>query len=268
VTAFPPLGRRARIAASLAAVAVVTAACQSEPRRVEVGSTGGTATTTPPAAVIETVPPDAPEQPAAPTTNPPAIPATPAPPTTAPPEEEGPPVVLREDGLADTLRFGTKPDTVIAGLTLRWGPPESDSGWAPTAGGTAFGPECPGTQLRAVSWGRFHVLFTDGPSPHGPAGQNHFFSWVYLADNRSDPRPDPGGNRPRLTTAAGISVGSTVADLQGAYGSGLNLYDEHSEEGLATGGPGFAAAGMFGSLTSLDPGGRVSRIVGGGGCQP
>jgi hypothetical protein len=142
-----------------------------------------------------------------------------------------------------------------------------DSGWLPAdSAGQPYGQDCPGTQVRAVSWGRFYALFTDGPSPHGPAGQNHFFSWVYLADDPSDPRPDPGGNRPRLTTATGISVGSTVADLQAAYGDKLNLYDQSTEEGLATGGPGFAADGMFGSLTGLDPAGRVSRIVGGGGC--
>ena len=228
--------------------ALASAACDNED--------GSTAPTSPPA-VIETVPPDAPAGPDPP----------PSAPVTAPPEDEGPPVVLREDGLADNVRFGTRPDPIIVGLTLRWGPPEVDSGWLPAdSPGQPYGQDCPGTQVRSVSWGRFYALFTDGPSPHGPAGQHHFFSWVYLADNPPDPRPDPGGNRPRLTTATGISVGSTVAELQAAYGDKLNLYDETTEEGLATGGPGFAAAGMFGSRTGLDPAGRVSRIVGGGGC--
>lgn len=177
-------------------------------------------------------------------------------------------MVLREDGLGEGLRFGAKPDHVIAGLTLRWGPPEADTGWLPADGPPQpFGQNCPGSQVRGVSWGGFFVLFSDGPTPHGPAGRPHFFSWVYLAGSSADPQPDPGGNRPPLGTAAGISVAATVPGLRAAYGDRLNLYDETTEEGLATGGPGFAADGIFGALTDLGESGRVSRLVGGGGCD-
>ncbi|MGH8998693.1 MAG: hypothetical protein ACRDY7_04815, partial [Acidimicrobiia bacterium] len=131
-----------------------------------------------------------------------------------------------------------------------------------------FGAGCPGTRVRGVNWGQFYVLFSDGPTPHGPGGREHFFTWLYYADDPDDPRPDPGGNRPPLRTAAGITVAATVAELGAAYGTDLNLYDETTEEGVATGGPAFAAAGVFGSLTSTEPAGRVRSIVGGGGCGP
>ena len=62
-------------------------------------------------------------------------------------------------------------------------------------------------------------------------------------------------------------MAATVEQLRAAYGERLNLYDETTEEGLATGGPGFSAAGIFGALTSLEPAGRVTKIVGGGGCS-
>jgi hypothetical protein len=182
--------------------------------------------------------------------------------TTAPPDdEEGPPVVLRGDGIG-AFRFGDNPDQVIAGLTLRWAPPDGDSGWT-LARSSPYG-ACPGTVVRGVSWRGFTVLFSDGATPRGPAGIRHFFTWQYQVDDLSQPAPDPGAHRPALRTAGGVSVGVTVRALQSAYGDRLELFDEPPD------GPQFGVqtseGGIYGSLTGLDPGGIVRTIVSGGGC--
>ena len=176
-------------------------------------------------------------------------------------EDEGPPVILRGDGI-EAFTFGAVPDEVIAGLTLRWGPPDADTGWI-AAGSSPYG-GCPGTVVRGVSWRGFTVLFSDGATPRGRAGTRHFFTWEYHVDDPARPGPDEGGNRPPLRTATGATVGMTVGALRAAYGEALELFDE------APRGPQFGVqtreGGLFGSVTSLDPGGLVRSIVSGGGC--
>jgi hypothetical protein len=198
-----------------------------------------------------------------PTGGPVTVPTTakPAPTTTTVPDDEGPAVLLKGDGIGAFL-FGADPDQVIAGLTLRWGPPDSDSGWL-AAGTSPYGP-CPGTVVRGVGWRGFAVLFSDGATPRGPAGTRHFFTWQYQVDDLAHPSPDKGGNRPPLKTASGVGVGVTVQALKAAYGDRLELFDE------APDGPQFGVqtseGGLYGSVTSLDPGGIVRTIVSGGGC--
>ena len=174
-----------------------------------------------------------------------------------PASDEGPPIVLRGDGLGP-LRFGAPADEVIAGLTLRWAPPTSDTGWI-EAGSSPFG-VCPGKEVRAVGWRGFSVLFSDGPTPHGPASRRHFFTWEYRMEDAGDGR----GSRPPLHTERGVSVGATVAQLRLAYGTRLQLFDE------PRGGPGFRVqlpdGPLFGSVTNREPAGRVLTMVGGGGC--
>ncbi|HVW32958.1 MAG TPA: hypothetical protein VHL53_10500, partial [Acidimicrobiia bacterium] len=174
---------------------------------------------------------------------------------------EGAPVVLEGDGVG-AFFFGADPDQVIAGLTLRWGPPDGDSGWIPAAA-SPYGP-CPGTVVRGVNWRGFTVLFSDGATPAGKAGTRHFFTWEYQVDDLAHPARDKGGNRPPLATEAGVSVGATVAQLQKAYGPPLELFDE------PPGGPQFGVetskGALYGSLTGLDPAGIVRSIVSGGGC--
>jgi hypothetical protein len=179
-----------------------------------------------------------------------------------PSEDEGAPVVLRGDGLG-AVRFGAPVDEVIAGLTLRWAPPTSDTGWV-DAGSSPFG-ICPGKEVRAVGWRGFSVLFSDGPTPHGPAGRPHFFTWEYRVDDPERPAPDPGGSRPRLRTANGISVGATVAQLRRAYGNRLQLVAE------LPGRPGFQVqlpeGNILGSVTTLEPRGVALNLLSGGGCR-
>ena len=187
--------------------------------------------------------------------------ALPSPSTATTADDEGPAVVLRGDGIG-AFRFGAAPDPVIAGLTLRWGPPDGDSGWI-AAASSPYG-ACPGNVVRGVNWRGFSVLFSDGATPLGRAGTRHFFTWVYQVDDPARPAPDRGGNRPPLKTTTGVSVGGTVQVFQAAYGEALELFDE------PPGGPQFgvqtAEGGLFGSVTSLEPGGIVRSMVGGGGC--
>jgi hypothetical protein len=182
-------------------------------------------------------------------------------PTAPAPDDEGPPVVLKGDGIG-AFRFGAVPDQVIAGLTLRWGPPDGDSDWI-AAGSSPYGP-CPGTVVRGVSWRGFTVLFSDGATPRGKAGTRHFFTWTYQVDDPARPAPDKGGNRPALKTATGVSVGATVSALQAAYGERLELFEEPPD------GPQFgvqtAEGGLYGSVTGLEASGIVRTIVSGGGC--
>lgn len=207
--------------------------------------------TTMPSAGLDRQPTGGPAQPAEPETTT----------TTAPEDDEGPPVVLRGNGIG-AFTFGADPDQVLAGLTLRWGPPDGDSGWI-AAGSSRYGP-CPGTVVRGVNWRGFTVLFSDGATPRGTPGTRHFFTWDYQVDDPARPAPDRGGNRPALTTANGVSVGATVQALQRAYGDGLELFEE------PPGGPQFgvqtAEGGLYGSLTSLEASGVARSIVSGGGC--
>jgi len=181
--------------------------------------------------------------------------------TTGPAADEGPPVILKGDGIG-AFSFGADPDQVLAGLTLRWGPPDGDSGWI-AAPVSPYGP-CPGTVVRGVNWRGFTVLFSDGATPRGTAGTRHFFTWEYQVDDPDHPAPDPGGNRPALETVTGISVGATVQALQRAYGDRLELFDEPPA------GPQFGVqtseGGLYGSVTGHDSGGIVRSIVSGGGC--
>jgi hypothetical protein len=196
-----------------------------------------------------------------PTGGPAAAPVAPA--TSAPtaPTDEGPPVILRGDGIG-AFHFGADPDQVIVGLTLRWGPPDGDSGWI-AARSSPYGP-CPGSVVRGVNWRGFTVLFSDGATPRGTAGTRHFFTWEYQVDDPARPAPDNGGNRPPLKTAGGVSVGATVTTLQAAYGDRLELFDEPPD------GPQFGVqtseGGLYGSVTSLEASGIVRSIVSGGGC--
>ena len=181
--------------------------------------------------------------------------------TTTPAEDEGPPVILGGDGIG-AFAFGADPDQVLAGLTLRWGPPDGDSGWI-TAGSSPYGP-CPGTVVRGVNWRGFTVLFSDGATPRGTPGTRHFFTWDYQVDDPTRPAPDQGGNRPALQTANGVSVGATVQALQRAFGDRLELFEEPPvgpQFGVQT-----SEGGLYGSLTSLEASGIARSIVGGGGC--
>jgi hypothetical protein len=149
--------------------------------------------------------------------------------TTAPPAGGGPgagaaPLILAPDGLSNA-RFGAAPDAVIAAVSGRLGAPSADTGWKPR--GEVFG-VCPGKRTRAVTWGgQFSVLFSDGPTRFGRAGREHFFLWSVEGTTRQTP----------VVTAAGVGLGSTLAEVREAYpASRVRTWEPETPGGL----PGFS----------------------------
>jgi len=185
------------------------------------GSDGGSADTLPPivsttTTIAVTVPPtvttSAPPT-TVPVTLPPTTSTTVAETTTTTGETsssttdvpKGAALILRDDGVGDAV-FGADPDEVIAYIRSILGAPSADSGWADPF--SSFG-VCPGTEVRGVSWGDLTLLFTD--SSVVTSGRRHFFTYSY--GPAFGATIDPLGAH----TSAGISVGSTVADLKAAY---------------------------------------------------
>ena len=128
------------------------------------------------------------------------------------------------------------------------GAPTVDSGWVDplTAG-------CQGTELRQVTWGDLVLQFGDASLV--TSGRRHFFSYVYGPTFGA--AIAPAG----LKTDAGIGVGSTVAELTGTYPTVvLNPADEFGGANF------FVNEGLAGFITSVDPTGTVTSILGGQGC--
>jgi hypothetical protein len=158
-------------------------------------------------------------------------------------------LVLDPEGLG-VARFGDAPDPVIAAVSRRLGKPRRDTGWRPI--GEVYG-VCPGTKTRAVTWGQFTALFTDGPTRHGPSGTEHFFLWSVEGERPTTP----------AATAAGIGVGATLAEVRRAYAGRVRTWEPDIPGTL----PGFTVGprdqpSFSGSLD----GGRVRVLTGGTAC--
>jgi hypothetical protein len=187
----------------------------------------------------------------------PAPPPTSAPPptttttTTAAPATEK---VLAADGLRGIARFGEPLDRVVARISDRFGPPDEDRTWNQQV--MQYFGACPGDRHRYLRWGRLYALFTDGATKYSPGGGRwHFFAW-YAEGQHVTGRLDPA-------TAAGIRVGSTVADLRAAYGGSLEVFnaaDRPPYDGFIVG------RDFSGGLTSTRTSGRVTRLAGGQEC--
>jgi hypothetical protein len=125
-------------------------------------------------------------------------------------------LALGEDGLGDVL-FGFPPDVVISDISALYGEPDLDSDWI--VSGTNIYGSCPGEFMRAVGWGSLVTIFindTDDPL------NERFYTYSYgfdYSDNQGG--VDPRGLR--LTTAAGIGIGSSVAQLTDAYGASVTV---------------------------------------------
>lgn len=180
-----------------------TSESESSVASIAVGTTGdetspdGTTAVTERPALAEAMPETSP---------PPAPPAdaegTPASTTEAPVYQEE--LVLSDSGLGGRP-FGADPEDVITYVQSLLGSPTEDSGWVEAA----EHPDCPGNQIRIVEWGVLSLQFSDA-SPLQANGQ-HFFGWNY--GQTSEIGQSPAG----LRTAEGISVGSSLGEVNAAY---------------------------------------------------
>jgi hypothetical protein len=124
------------------------------------------------------------------------------------------PIVLEADGIGGS-GFGATPQSAIGYVTAVLGPSTEDSGWV-EAFSSPYG-VCPAPDVRGVHWGSFVLLFTRAATDFAPAGTEHLFSYYYT-DNVA---PAIG-----LGTADNIFIGSTRAELEAAYGSRLEVFDD------------------------------------------
>jgi len=145
--------------------------------------------------------------------------------------------------------IGPALDTVRSVL----GEPDEDTDWIDSFSG--FG-TCPGTRVRVVRWQSLQLYFSDGPTEWGPAGTDHLFTYTNSA-LLAEPLP--------LRTDLGVMVGSTVADLIDAYGTGAGIFDDEILGPLFVVDPADAPY-LWGGLDGVGEGGRVLSINGGTGC--
>lgn len=114
---------------------------------------------------------------------------------------------LRSDGLG-AVAFGETEAAATTKVVEVLGNPDHDD---TTTGDRPDGLGDQGTTLRLLRWGGFSVSFIDWTgSPYRTDGQMHFVRWILTSS-------DSAGHT-RLTTAEGLTVGSTAADVRRVYG--------------------------------------------------
>lgn len=238
--------------AACAALAVSVAACSSDRDTTNLGPTTVPGTTIAVSTTVEAT------TTLAPTTTVPATTTTPAPATTAAPttteapttttELLGASLPLRFDGVGDA-RFGTEPDDVLAYISDRLGDPTADSGWLPA---NQMG--CQGTESRVVFWNDLRVTF--GDESNVSTGRRHFFAW------RLGPPAGTALNPAGMKTLLGLSVGSTVEQIQAAYPAAQFFAGDANTTPAAQ-----LSEGLFVFLTDASRLGVVTAVLGGEGCS-
>ncbi|MCU1395225.1 MAG: hypothetical protein JWM34_3653 [Ilumatobacteraceae bacterium] len=187
----------------------------------------------------------------APTTLAPTTTSTVAPTTTeAPSTTTTPPgasLSLRFDGVGEAS-FGTSPDDVITYVSNVLGRPTADTGWV-NAGGVG----CSGGQARIVFWNDLRLTF--GDSSNISSERRHFFAWRYGPPGGTS--IDPEG----MTTITGLTVGSSVTDLQKAYPAATLVAGDATNTPSAK-----LSDGLLAFLTDTSPTGVVTAILGGQNC--
>jgi len=178
-------------------------------------------------------------------TAPSIAPETPA--TTTPPA--GADFSLQTDGLG-AVSFGANPDGVITFVTSFLGDASADTGWVdPFTIGA-----CGGTQLRQVTWDDLQLEF--GDVSNIAEGRPHFYAYYYGKEGLST--ASPAG----LETDAGISVGSSVAQLLQAYpGVQLRSGNEFVNDSF------FINDNLTGRLSGLADPDLVQMVIGGIPCE-
>jgi len=159
-------------------------------------------------------------------------------------------IQLGSDGLG-IVALGAEPEAAIAAVSSLLGAPAFDTGWVDAATTT-----CPGTEYREVSWNGLILRFGDAADATAPDGGRHLFAYFHTAGSDQDEAFQP-------TTAEGIGLGSTVAELEAAYGEALA-----TTESPAVGPTWQIDAGVFfgGGLSGLAAGDVVTSIEAGIRC--
>jgi hypothetical protein len=162
-----------------------------------------------------------------------------------------PSLVLDPNGF-DLARLGDPPQGVIAALTRRLGTPDADTGWR----SSPLLPACVGGEprrVRAVRWGGLRVYFSDGATDYGPKGTPHFNGY-WLQDAARV-------GQVRLATAAGITIGSTVAQLKAAYGARrIRLEPDNPYHGRAFAVRSGGRDAFVGGVSHVTDAGRITWI--------
>lgn len=157
-------------------------------------------------------------------------------------------LILRDDGLGDAL-FGADAEGVIQYITSILGVPTDDSGWGDPF--ESFG-ICPGNEVRGVTWGDLQLLFSDESVVL--KGRRHFFNYVYGPPAGTS--ISPAG----MSTANGVSIGTSVAELRLAYPN-VQVYPEDIY------GPYFVVNDdLIGFLTGVSDTDEIISFIGGTGC--
>jgi len=158
-------------------------------------------------------------------------------------------LVLSGEGIG-SAEFGSEPEEVISYISSVVGEPTNDSGWIdPLSVGT-----CPGTEIRFVDWGTLSLVF--GDASQVTQDRQHFFAYYYGSAG------EVGGAPVGLATEAGITSGSRVSDVIGAY-PGVSIIPEDDVSAPFF----YVDDNLRGFLTGADDDSTVTVILGGIGCS-
>ena len=249
-----------RLAALLALVSIVVAACSSsEPSAATQPSTTlGEPTTTVSTPAETSVPTTTPPTSAAPATS--AAPVTTAPVTTTtttlpPTTTTTVPVsvqelVLRGDGIG-SARFGAAPDDVIDYVTSILGGNTGDTGWVDPFTFAI----CEGDVARRVDWGVLSLLFSDFSDV--AIGRRHFMGYEY--GRLGELGDEPVG----LQTPGGTGLGSRIVDLLADF---PDATVNPGEEGIDIPPNFYVSDNFYGLVTGVEAEDLVTVIFGGYGC--
>jgi hypothetical protein len=117
-----------------------------------------------------------------------------------------------------------KPEAVLDTLTPVLGPPTRDTGWylAPLSGtdGDCLG----GVRTRILRWGNLSFAFWNPDS----GAQFTLWSWA-LGEAGEQKEPQPLVDTPPIaaTTADGIGIGTSMAELRARYGADVQVAADH-----------------------------------------
>jgi hypothetical protein len=168
--------------------------------------------------------------------------------TTTEPNPAAAALVLTTVGIG-SAEFGAEPEAVIGYISSFLGPPTEDTGWVDPFTICTIS----GNELRLVSWGSLTLTFGDVSTVLQE--RRHLIAYAYGFNDQIGVPPVG------LVTDRGITVGSRVIDLLGAYpGVILNPEDDFFS-------PNFRVNdNLRGFLTGLADDDTVTVILGGIGC--